>query len=235
MRARTRLIIAAAATLGLLLGTVPATGAAAATTFREDFTRLAHTGSVDTGYPQSWQPYPNGMSGKYYSDEIVSVHGGVLDVSLDGKRGAAGTFGTKAGAWGHKGGTFTVRAKATGADGNGIAFLLWPTSDVWSDGEIDFPEGGVGGGAGEPHVFHHSTVKGHEREQVAFESGVRWDGWHTYTIVWKPGKSVDYRVDGHSIGTVTKWVPTTAHRFMVQTGNTGKPGHLLIDYVQTTS
>lgn len=232
---RKRIITAAVAALSAVLIFGSSTTADAATpAFREDFSKPAAFGKVDSTYPQSWQPYPNGMSEKYYSDSLIQVTDrGYFDVVFDGKRGAAGTFGTADGAWGHVGGTFTVRAKATGAQGNGVAFMLWPTSGVWADGEIDFPEGGIANGKGSPQVFHHSTVPGQERQQVQLASDVYWKDWHDYTIVWKPGVSVTYKVDGKTIGTVKKWVPTTPHRFMFQTGNTGTAGHLLVSYVET--
>lgn len=188
-------------------------------------------GKVDTAYANYWQPYPNGTSGKYYSDDIISLHDGLMDIAVGNGKGAAGTFGTKTSAYSHVGGTFSIRAKTTGGLGNGIAVMLWPSSDVWAEGELDFPEGGFGNYV---NGFHHSTVPGKEQQQVHLQPGVKWSDWHTYSIVWKPGVSVAYYVDDKLIGRVTKWVPTTDHRYMVQTGNTGKPGHLLIDWVRTS-
>jgi hypothetical protein len=199
--------------------------------FREDFTTSAAAGKVAAAYVDSWQPYPDGSGdGKYTAGKTVSVHDGYLDVTLDGSNGAAGTFGTREGAWDHKGGTFTVRAKATGGDGNGAAFMLWPTSNVWADGEIDFPEGNFDDA---PSVFHHSMTPGEEASAEYIDTGVTWRDWHTYSMTWVPGKSVTYSVDGKVIGTVTHDVPASAHRFMFQTGNWGAAGHLLIDWVET--
>ncbi|ROP74525.1 glycoside hydrolase family 16 protein [Curtobacterium sp. PhB115] len=198
--------------------------------FVETFDTDAAAGQVTAVYPQSWQPYPDGTSGIYEPSKTVSVHDGVMDVQLGGA-GAAGTFGTVDGAWGHVGGSFSVRAKATGGDGNGAAFMLWPTSGTWSDGEIDFPEGNF---ESSPSVFHHSMTPGNEADRVQLGTGVSWRDWHTYTVDWKPGESVTYSVDGKVLGTITHDVPTTAHRFMFQTGNWGDSGNLLIDWVSTT-
>jgi hypothetical protein len=198
--------------------------------FVEDFDVSAAVGRVAALYPQAWQPYPDGTSGIYEPSKTVSVHDGVMDVQLGGA-GAAGTFGSVAGAWSHVGGSFSVRAKATGGDGNGAAFMLWPTSNVWSDGEIDFPEGNF---ESSPQAFQHSMTPGQEAERVQVDSGVSWRDWHTYTVDWDPGKSVTYSVDGKVLRTVTQDVPTTAHRFMFQTGNWGASGNLLIDWVSTT-
>jgi hypothetical protein len=198
--------------------------------FVEDFDTAAAVGRVAAAYRQAWQPYPDGTSGIYEPSKTVSVHDGVMDVALGGA-GAAGTFGTVAGAWDHVGGSFSVRAKATGGTGNGAAFMLWPTSNTWSDGEIDFPEGNF---ESSPSAFQHSMTPGREAERAQVATGVSWRDWHTYTVDWDPGKSVTYSVDGKVLQTITKDVPTTPHRFMFQTGNWGASGNLLIDWVATT-
>lgn len=198
--------------------------------FVEDFNTPALLGKVSSLYKQAWQPYPDGTSGIYAPSKTVSVADGVMNVALGGA-GSAGTFGTSTGAWGHVGGTFSVRAKAEGGDGNGAAFMLWPSSNNWSDGEIDFPEGNF---ESSPSGFQHSMVpgRGAEREQIG--TNVSWRDWHTYTVNWVPGKSVTYSVDGTVLKTVTHDVPTTPHRFMFQTGNWGASGTLQIDWVSTT-
>ena len=198
--------------------------------FVEDFDTSAAAGKVASVYSQAWQPYADGTSGIYWPSQSVSVHDGVMDVALGGT-GAAGTFGTSAGAWDHVGGTFSVRAKATGGDGNGAAFMLWPTSENWADGEIDFPESNF---EASPNGYQHSMTPGQEDERVQVGTGVSWRDWHTYTIDWVPGESVTYSVDGTVLQTITHDVPTTAHRFMFQTGNWGASGDLLIDWVATS-
>ncbi|MBT1621598.1 glycoside hydrolase family 16 protein [Curtobacterium flaccumfaciens pv. oortii] len=202
-------------------------------TFREDFrTTAAAKGKFAKSYAKSWQPYPDGTGGMYYSGTQISAINGTMDVRLDGKRGAAGTFGSPTGAWGHKGGKFTVRAMAAGGNGNGAAFMLWPSSDTWSDGEIDYPESNF---ETAPMLHHHSMTPGREATATSLSTGTTWRSWHTYSIEWIPGKSVSYSLDGKVIKTVTKDVPTTAHRYMFQVGNWGGVGHLYIDWVTTYS
>ncbi|MCS5492083.1 family 16 glycosylhydrolase [Curtobacterium flaccumfaciens] len=221
---------------------VPATAASATSaptadngvfkmTYREQFsTPAAAGGAFAKTYAQSWQPYPDGTGGMYYSGSQISSHDGYLDVKLDGKHGAAGTFGTPTGAWGHKGGKFIMRAKATGGAGNGAAVMLWPSSDKWSDGEIDYPEANFDQ---QPMLHHHSMIAGQEANAVSMSTGVSWRSWHTYSIDWVPGKSVSYRLDGKVIKKVTSHVPKTPHRYMFQVGNWGATGHLYIDWVCT--
>jgi hypothetical protein len=153
-----------------------------------------------------------------------------MDVSLNGSRGAAGTFGTTSGAWSHTGGMFSVRAKATGGVGNGAAFMLWPSSNTWSDGEIDYPESNF---EDSPMLHQHSMTPGQEANNTASTTGASWRGWHTYSVQWIPGKSVTYLLDGKVIDTITQDVPTTPHRYMFQVGNWGTSGHLFIDWVAT--
>ncbi|QKS11866.1 glycoside hydrolase family 16 protein [Curtobacterium sp. Csp1] len=200
-------------------------------TFAEDFdTPAAAGGAFATTYAGSWQPYPDGMGGKYWSGPTVSAHDGYMDVAMDGKRGAAGTFGTPDGAWAHTGGVFSVRARAIGGDGNGAAFMLWPMSDRWSDGEVDFPEGNFAGPVG---AFVHSTVPGQERQAAGLHTDASWRDWHTYTTVWEPGRTVRFYVDAQLVFEAHDHVPTTPHRYMFQIGDWGAPGHLEIDWVRT--
>jgi hypothetical protein len=201
-------------------------------TFREDFTTAATAkGKFASTYAKSWQPYPDGMgNGQYWSGSQISATGGQMVVTLDGKHGAAGTFGTPTGAWGHVGGKFTIRARAAGGDGNGAAVMLWPTSNVWADGEIDYPEGNFDA---TPMVYHHSMIAGKESNATSASTKASWRNWHTYSVEWIPGKSVKYILDDKVVSTVTKDVPKTAHRYMFQVGNWGAAGHLYIDWVTT--
>ncbi len=199
--------------------------------FVEDFrTSAAAGGAFAKQYRNSWQPYPDGMSNMYWSGRQISAANGVMDVVLDGKHGAAGTFGTPSGAWDHRGGKFSVRAKAVGGDGNGAAFMLWPTSNVWKDGEIDYPEANFDE---TPMSHQHSMKAGKEMTATSQTTRVSWRDWHVYSVEWIPGKNVKYLLDGKVISTVVWDVPKTAHRYMFQTGNWGKAGHLYIDWVST--
>ncbi|WP_065965177.1 glycoside hydrolase family 16 protein [Curtobacterium sp. UCD-KPL2560] len=200
-------------------------------TFSEDFdTPAAADGPFAATYAGSWQPYPDGMGGKYWSGPLISAHDGYMDVGMDGKRGAAGTFGTPDDAWDHVGGTFSVRARAVGGDGNGAAFMLWPTSDDWAEGELDFPEGNFQGTVG---AFTHSMVPGQERQAAGLHTDTTWREWHTYTTEWVPGQVVRYSIDGEVVFETHEHVPTTAHRYMFQIGDWGQPGHLEIDWVRS--
>lgn len=197
--------------------------------FFEDFTTPAASGGQFAAtYANAWQAYDEGTSDKYYSGALISAHDGSMDVAMNGTQGAAGVFGPPATAWAQTGGTFSIRMKVEGGRGNGTAVMLWPTSNDASEGELDYPEGGF---SGKPDVFHHSMVPGHADKAYRILTDASWKDWHTYTTVWVPGKSVSYFLDGVLLETVTESVPTTPHRYTFQIGNTGKPGHVLIDWV----
>ncbi|MEK6309172.1 MAG: glycoside hydrolase family 16 protein [Curtobacterium sp.] len=197
--------------------------------FFEGFdTPAASGGQFASTYAGAWQAYDEGTSGKYYSGALISAHDGVMDVAMNGTQGAAGVFGPPSTAWAQTGGTFSIRMKVEGGRGNGTAVMLWPTSNDASEGELDYPEGGFGG---KPDVYHHSNVPGHAEKAQRIPTDASWGDWHTYTTVWLPGKSVSYYLDGTLVGTIDTWVPTTPHRYTFQIGNSGKPGHVLIDWV----
>lgn len=211
-------------------------GASAATlpsktgSFFVGFNSDTPTGGVSAAYPNHWQPYPDGMSSKYYSNQISSIHNGVLDFYLHDGMGMAGTFGTKTDAYSHQGGTFSIRMRTRDGAGVGLATMLWPSSDSQDDGEIDFPEGSLNGTA---HVYHHLLPPNNPGKSYNGDLHVDMSEWHTYSVVWVSGKSVKYYVDDELRVTVTDNVPTSEHRFMIQTGNTGT-GHVYIDWVRTT-
>ncbi len=147
---------------------------------------------------------------------------------MNGTQGAAGVFGPAESAWARTGGTFSIRVRVTGGEGNGTAIMLWPTSNNADEGELDFPEGSF---SARPEVFHHSMTPGYASSAQHVKTQASWYEWHTYTTVWVPGKSVSYYLDGALLETFTTDVPTTPHRYTFQIGNTGKPGHVLIDWV----
>jgi hypothetical protein len=178
--------------------------------------------------------------GVYYPRATTSVHDGYLDVNLPGDKGAAFVFGGTDIAYNRIGGRFAFRAMAIDAIGNGTATMVWPSSEVWADGEIDYPESNF---EDAPMGHHHYMIAGQEASSDNFGTGVDWRAWHEYAVEWFPpgttaggstGK-VDYYVDNNIVATIKQNVPKTAHRFMFQIGNYGQPGHFLVDYATMSS
>ena len=109
--------------------------------------------------------------------------------------------------------------------------LLWPNSDRWDDGEIDFPEGDLD----KNFWAHNHCVGDAARSCWSKDTRTSFTDWHTATIEWRPG-SVTFLLDGVSLGT-SNLAPSTAMHLVLQTATTGvRPapstaGHVQIDWV----
>jgi beta-glucanase (GH16 family) len=133
-------------------------------------------------------------------------------------------------------GRYSVRFRVDrGLTGYKSAWLLWPASNDWDEGEIDFPEGDLDG---DIEGFNHCPGDP-ARNCYAFDTGVRMDsGWHTATIEWLPS-SLRFYLDGALRGTTTTGVPATPFRWVLQTETNldGSPippaaaGHVQIDWM----
>lgn len=212
--------------------------------FTENFDTVAPVGTGTGGfipvYAQSFQPYDETTTTS--PRLMISAHDGVMDVNMDGTHGSAGWFGTTTNGDNRIGGRFTMRAKAIGAFNNGPAIMIWPSSGVWAEGEVDFPEsvsgnGGTQGFQDSPWIHQHSMVVGSEANAQDVALGVSWRDWHVYSVEWKAGTSANvggylkYYVDEVLVYTSTTDIPFTNHRFTYQVGNWGAAGHLYIDWV----
>jgi hypothetical protein len=201
--------------------------------FSEDFTTDAAAGQFQSTYANSWCGYEEGTGGQYYNDALISAHDGLMDIGLNGTQGAAGSFGPPETCWGDTYGRYSIKFKAEGAEGNGTAMMLWPSSDVWGDGEIDFPEGNLDGTF---HAFQHPLNCSDCSSSVSAE-GASFADWHVATTEWSPA-GVNYYVDGELIMATTDDNPTTDHRWTIQVApvaDNAQPGHLLIDWVTSYS
>lgn len=215
--------------------------------FTEDFNTVASAGQAYSTYAGAISGY--GDSGNYRTGN-VSAHDGMLDIAMPGGTAtSAGTggvivIGPSTTRWARLFGRFSVRFKAVGASQSGAAFMLWPSSNKWSDGEIDYPEGSFGGNI---QMFHHPTpCYPDQNSPVAgqpycgtnaawADTKTSWRDWHVASTEWKRD-SVSYYLDGALIKTVTTSVPLTNHRFTIQAADSGagvtEAGNLLIDWVR---
>lgn len=189
----------------------------------EDFLTTSTSTTFGTTYANSWTSYDDG--GKYYKSTI-SAHDGVMDFTLDGIKGGAGWFGSKYTQYGK----FSMRIKAINASDNGTAIMLWPTGNIWGNGEIDYPEGNFQGTLG---LFHHGINCTDCSASDSYNTGVTWTNWHTVSIEWTP-TSVKYYLDDALIKTVTHDIPIYDHRYTIQIAPNGpspQSGNFLIDWV----
>lgn len=201
--------------------------------FTEDFKTNATASTFDSVYANSWCGYDEGTGGKYY--KIITASGGMQRIMLDGTKGAAGSYGPPATCWGGMYGKYTMRFKVTGAEGYGAAIMLWPTSNVWGDGEVDYPEGNFNG---EMHMFQHGVGCTNCSANIASaNTGKTWTSWHTTSVEWTPS-GVSYYMDGQLLKTVTTHVPINRHRWTIQmarTGTSDAAGTFDVDWVTSYS
>lgn len=226
--------------------------------FAEDFTVPAPTGSwgascardpdagnkiVYTGARGTkWRTYPDCYSDTYdkrpyRSDQVLSVHDGVLDFSLrnvDGKPAGANPSPVVNSAnnsqyqtYGRYSARFRVDTPTLSE--YYIAWLLWPPDDKrWQCAESDFPEMGLADRT--VNAFAHYGCAG---AQDQFSASIDPTKWHTVTQEWAPGVR-RYYLDGTLIGTSTRSVWNGPQRFQLQTetrGNGTHAGHLTVDWV----
>ena len=206
--------------------------------FEDDFVSSVARGAFPGPYASKWASY-HGFSDTYeggtYNQGILSASGGALDIYLHSQNGrpqVAAPVPLVTGKWGGQSyGRFSVRFNADPVPGYKAAWLLWPDSNNWNDGEIDFPEGSLDGTM---WGFHH-CVGQPTSNCYWLDTKVAFTGWHTATVEWTPGKLV-YLLDGRVMGSTTNRVPTAPLHWVLQTETDHVPdaassGHVLIDWV----
>ena len=214
----------------------------------EDFGTDARVGTFGAIYGREWNGYSGfpdtSGRGLYAPDRVLSVHDSMLDFYIrteDGQRLVAAPLPT--GYDGQTYGRFSLRFKADNIPGYKIAFMLWPESDRWNDGEIDWPEGELAGRMS-PASAQVGTLRDGE---MSFDTAHRVysptdaTDWHVATTEWTPG-SVKWYWDGELVGetSVPALVPTLPMRWTLQAETNlenayisdDTSGHILIDWVR---
>lgn len=191
-------------------------------------------------YESHWMSYDGfadtSGTGDYAPLKVISVHDGALDMNLhtsDGRALGAAPIPLINGQWGGQlYGRYVVRFKADSLPGYGAGWLLWPDSNDWGDGEIDFPEGGLDG-----TIYANQHCLGDPQAKcLAADTGVEFSsGWHTTMIQWLPS-GVTYYLDGVQVA-FSPESPSTRMHLVLQTATNGfvpagsVHGHVLIDSV----
>lgn len=179
--------------------------------FTDDFTTQVPLGRFPDAVSSKWGAYDDGWkdtsgNGQYYPSKVISVDNGMMNMHLHTENGihmVAAPVPKIPGAKGSSGGMtygrYAARFRADDLPGYKTAWLLWPDSDRWSEGEIDFPEGNLARGE---KIWAFTHYKGDPEEQDAFKTNATYDSWHTAVIEWTP-ESVTYILDGVTIGKTT--------------------------------
>ncbi|WP_168929806.1 glycoside hydrolase family 16 protein [Nocardioides sp. GY 10127] len=207
--------------------------------FTDDFRRTAHEGSFLRRYDR-WSAYDgftDTSGGARYDASRLSVRGGALRLHLGTKDGVARAsapapvIGGRA--WsGQTHGRWSVRFRSDPLDGWKTAWLLWPDSNDWNEGEIDWPEGPLDGTlSGYVHCLGDPT-----QNCGWAHTSRRYTRWHVATIEWTPAH-VDLYLDGRRRLRTTDAVPTTDLHWVLQTESDGgtppstSDGRVRIDWV----
>lgn len=204
-----------------------------------DFTTVVPAGRFPGPYAAHWTGY-NGFPGSggngRYSRKIISVHNGEMDLNLHTENGmplVAAPIPLVSGSWGGQiYGRYSIRFRSDWLPQYGAAFLLWPDSNIWKQGEIDFPEGGL---AGTIQAFNH-RLGNPQSHTTAVNTGVTYLNWHTATIDWTPA-GIRYYLDGKIVASDIRNIPRQKMHLVLQTGigdtkpGAGVAGHVLIDWV----
>lgn len=121
-----------------------------------------------------------------------------------------------------------------------VAFLLWPDQGPGNyHGEIDFPESKLLSTSTAHAFMHYDPEPASGKSQDGYDSGMRLQQWHTYTIEWHPGRNyVSFFADGRLIGRSEKpEVPNGPMHYVMQmetyvSGELPPPaqGHVLVDW-----
>lgn len=196
---------------------------------KQDFSKDAQVGSFEqvygkklTGY-NGFLDHDNRGSGYYDADRVLSVNDGILNYHLHtagGKPLVAAV--TPTGYNGQKYGKYVVRFRADLAPGYRAAFLLWPDSNQWHDGELDFPEVDLtpmttAEKPGSINGFAHDVLGNPKLNHLRFITREDAQQWHTATIEWTPEK-VSFTLDGRTESTTDPAaIPTVPMHWVLQT------------------
>jgi beta-glucanase (GH16 family) len=215
-------------------------------TFRDDFSTDVPLGRFPDAVGRTWSAYAEGWrdtskNGTYSPRRVISVHDGVMDLHVRTEGGVhlvAAPSPRLQGPGTQRGqlyGRYAVRYRADPIRGYKIAWLLWPDSEKWSDGEINFPEGDLGG-----HAWAFMHHRGRPTRQDWFASRARLADWHTAVIEWTP-RRVRFLLDGVVMGTSRDpdLIPRVPMHWVLQTETSldargpaaSASGHIQIDWV----
>jgi beta-glucanase (GH16 family) len=225
-------------------GNVTTNGRTWKQTFRTGFDSAAPLGQFASKYKGIglYDGYTDTSGrGKYAPSKVLSVKGGVLDFALHTEKGQPLVAAIMPDGYApHKTGRVSIRYKTTNTAGYKFVGMLWPSSDDWNEGEIDWPEADLGSrprpASAVPGTLSPSGMRFEPGKQVF--AGSDTTAWHVATTEWDKG-IVRFYWDGKLVASTTKAVPKTAFRVTLQAetaiGSAPIPpkavGHVSIDWI----
>jgi hypothetical protein len=190
----------------------------------QDFAMPAAAGMIEQVYGSEMRFYSGHTdtsgNGTYDPGLVLSVSDGKLDYFLHtaGNKPRVATV-MPFGYTGQRYGRYSLRFRSDDLPGYKIAFMLWPESNDWNEGEIDWPEGELNN-----PMYGNSKIKGSlaDGEMAAdppqfVVTPTDSSDWHVATTEWTPGK-VKWFWDNVLISETTlPWgVPDTNFRWTLQ-------------------
>ena len=191
--------------------------------FADNFSTPVPLGKFPQAVLSKWWDYhdENDTSGHgtYSPSQVVSISGGVMNLYLHtaGGRALVAAPLPRLHGPGSEGGLlygrFAVRFRADAVPGYKTAWLLWPDSENWPDGEIDFPEADL---TGNINAFMH--YRGNPHSWDPYHTRATYTPWHTAVIEWT-AQSVTFILDGQVIGRSTNasLIPQSPMHWVLQT------------------
>jgi hypothetical protein len=213
--------------------------------FDEDVAPGAFTTSAYVPRLFPYQGYDDTFGhGTYEPNQVLSVHDGLLDWHLHSAHGvtnvAAVVVTVPNSQWGQTYGRYSVRFRSDIIPGYKLAFLLWPDSDRWGEGEIDFPEANslASGGEVVANVYEVGAEADRPGPSTGFATGVpvAGSGWHVATTEWSQA-GLTFTLDDEVLGTKTVGVPATPMHWVLQVETSqnapeaATSGHVQVDWV----
>jgi hypothetical protein len=191
----------------------------------------------------------------HYDPAIASIANGIFDIAIKTAGGYPHVFAMTALPTGSsaKGGLLSmrceVRIRADLMIGyKGVPMCGWADAATTNDlllqyGENDFPEANFDQS---PAAYMHWTNATAFGQQDWYPTGASWQTWHTYRTDWigtPTGGSVEFSIDGRSIGKSTSRTPVSPMHanFQFETWTNGVvpdpavTGHVQIDFIHIYS
>jgi hypothetical protein len=220
----------------------------------QDFNTDVALGDFRTTYGAGWDGYdgyedtsrnlgrPVGQRGLYDAAQTVTVQNSVLDIYVhtQGVQPYVFALTPVLPTYGQLYGRYAVRFKSELVEDYKVAWLLWPDSEDWEEGEIDFPEADLGQNIS---GFSHDVIGDPGDNAWVVNTGVSMLNWHIAVIEWTP-TFLRFKLDDTSWQTTSvNAIPTNPMHWVLQTEThlsaTPPPveaaGHVSIDWVAAWS
>ncbi|MFZ7088002.1 glycoside hydrolase family 16 protein [Curtobacterium sp. RRHDQ10] len=228
------------------VGNVVANGRTWVQSYAEDFTRDAPLGTVLAKYP-AIQAYDGQRDtsgqGLYAPNKVLSVSDGSLDFWMHSENNQPLVATIMPDGYApHTTGRVSIRYRTDTVRGYKFVGMFWPSSDSWNDGEIDWPEGDLGGRvrpvSAVPGSYNAATGNMTFMPSTQQFAATTQSDWHIATTEWDK-TAVRFYWDGALVASVSNAVPTKAMRVTLQAetfigeGTVPKDtsGHVDIDWI----